>query len=330
MLRTLASFLITLVVLHPAFLPDAVAARPDVDINALQPAAQKKSEKWVRLPSEQEQDQDTNGEYRYIVQFEDEPLPLYEGGIAGLSPASLINGKLNTSSSAARAYVGHLQQRQAAMLANMNATAGVITVERTHQHALNAVTVRMTEAAANKVRNLPGVKLVERDRAVELNTATSVPFIGATQVWDGSATGGLAYKGEGMVVGIIDSGINHEHPAFADIGGDGYDHTNPLGSGVYLGECATVAGLCNDKLIGAYTFLAAQTSTPADEILLPGDTPSTDTDGHGTHVASTAAGNVLANVALPDADGNPSSVVFSQVSGVAPHANVVADRKSVV
>ncbi|MDX1517346.1 MAG: S8 family serine peptidase, partial [Woeseiaceae bacterium] len=266
----------------------------------------------------------TGGEHRYIVQFDDEPLPLYDGGIVGLSPASLVGGKLNTSSSAARAYVAHLQRKQADMVSDMNATAGGITVERTHQHALNAVTVRMTEAAANKVRNLPGVRLVERDRAVPLNTATSVPFIGADQLWDGSATGGVPFQGEGMVVGIIDSGINHEHPSFADVGADGYDHTNPLGSGVYLGECATIPGLCNDKLIGAYTFLDAQDSTPPDEILIPGDPPSTDTDGHGTHVASTAAGNILAGVALPDADGNPGSIVFPQISGVAPHANVVA------
>ncbi len=36
------------------------------------------------------------------------------------------------------------------------------------------------------------------------------------------------------MIGVLDRGINSDHPSFADIGGDGYDHTNPLGSGNYL------------------------------------------------------------------------------------------------
>ena len=287
----------------------------------LEAAKMKRSEKWVRPMNEQAPDD--GGPHRYIVHFDDEALPLYKGGISGLAAVNVGNGRIDPNSSAAVAYVNHLQQRQGSMLAQMSAEVAGLKVERTHQHALNAATIRMTAAAANKVRGMPGIKFVERDQAVELTTATSPTFIGANEVWDGSATG-VEYQGEGMVVGIIDGGINHDHPSFAAVGADGYQHINPLGSGNYLGDCATFAGLCNDKLIGAYAFLDAQTSPVPDEILLAGDPPSTDTDGHGTHVASTAAGNFLENIALPDADGNPSSVVFAQISGVAPHANVVA------
>jgi hypothetical protein len=129
--------------------------------------------------------------------------------------------------------------------------------------------------------------------------------------------------GEGMIVGIIDSGINATSAAFADVGGDGYDHTNPLGAGTYLGVCnptntyaRTAAEFpCNDKLIGAYTWEATNSSPNTG--VTPALPSPNDEDSHGSHTASTAAGNVVAGVEI-------SGLPVGQVSGVAPHANVVA------
>ena len=324
MIRKLANVAIASALVALPFSLIASTPRDAVDVSTLKAATAKQSVKWLRAPNVAAPI-DTSGEvHRYIVQFEEAALPLYAGSINGLAAVNVGNARLDANSPAARAYVSHLKSRQSEMLTKMASEVGTIQVERTHQHALNAATVRMTETVASKVRRMPGVKFVERDQAVEPTTATSVPFIGSEQVWNGSATGGVGYLGEGVVVGIIDSGINHEHPSFAATGDDGYTHTNPLGSGNYLGECNEYEGLCNDKLIGAYTFLNAQPSDPADEILLPGDAPSSDTDGHGSHVAGTVAGNILYNIALYDADGNPSSIVFDQISGVAPHANIIA------
>ncbi|MEM6484914.1 MAG: S8 family serine peptidase [Pseudomonadota bacterium] len=265
----------------------------------------------------------SSAEARYIIQFDRNAVPL-----AIATTLERISGQpvesVDIQSPEAVQEASQLESEQNAMLDKISNEAGAIEVVRTHQHALNAAVVRMSAATAAKVAAMPGVRAVERDQAVELSTPTSVPFIGADQVWDGTATGGVSYLGEGTVVGIIDSGINHAHPSFAATGGDGYTVINPLGEGTYLGECATIADLCNSKLIGAYTFLDSQTSDPPDEALIPGDPPSRDTDGHGSHVAATAAGNVVNDVALPDADGNPGSIVFDQIAGVAPHANIVA------
>lgn len=145
----------------------------------------------------------------------------------------------------------------------------------------------------------------------------------------GAASGAIAgYQGEGVVVGVIDSGINTGHPAFAEVGGDGYRHLNPLGQGVFRGACdpANLPGVadgnpsgynpairCNNKLIGAWTF--AQTA-PVPNAATGAPSPN-DENGHGSHTASTAAGNVLLNVRL-------NGATFPRIAGVAPRASLIA------
>ncbi len=109
------------------------------------------------------------------------------------------------------------------------------------------------------------------------------------------------------MVGVIDTGINHDHPSFAEVGPiDGYVHSNPRPT--FLGLCDPITGLpfCNDKLIGYYDFTAE-----------PGGPD--DLNGHGSHTASTAAGNVV-DVVLEA----PTTTFTRRISGVAPHANIVA------
>ena len=115
-------------------------------------------------------------------------------------------------------------------------------------------------------------------------------------------------RGEGIIVGIIDTGINSAHPAFAAVSGDGYAHTNPYGSGNYVGYCVANPSFCNDKLIGAW---ALHTSSTNPE----------DTNGHGSHVAGTAAGNWLPGPVLI---APTNSYPFAAASGVAPRANIIA------
>jgi subtilisin family serine protease len=153
------------------------------------------------------------------------------------------------------------------------------------------------------------VRHVERDSTRQLHTDNGPPWIGADEVWGEDPPAGNAACvgtcGEGVVVGIIDTGINHDHPSFADVGGDGYDHANPRAP-VFFGACAPATGLpfCNDKLIGFYDFTG---------------TGPEDDNGHGSHVASTSAGNVLHAVLEA-----PTITLERDISGVAPHANIIA------
>jgi uncharacterized repeat protein (TIGR01451 family) len=119
------------------------------------------------------------------------------------------------------------------------------------------------------------------------------------------------HRGEGVIVGMLDTGVNPVHPSFAEVDGDGFEHENPYGSGNFVGVCedpldSDYEDICNDKLIGAWNF---HPSSPS----------ATDWNDHGSHVGSTIAGN------RHDAVFTVGSDVFTRtVSGVAPRANVIS------
>ncbi|MGH9187294.1 MAG: S8 family serine peptidase, partial [Acidimicrobiales bacterium] len=245
---------------------------------------------------------------RYIIRLSDPALASYEGGIGGLvptMPAARGEHKLDVSSPASRAYLAHLTARHGAAELAMQAALGrALDVVFDYRYAYNGMAVELSAAEAATVRRLPGVTKVQPDFERHIVTDAGPAWIGAPSIWDGTATGGPpGTKGEGVVVGVIDTGVNFDHPSFADVGGDGFNHTNPRGQ--FLGLCDPILGLpfCNGKLIGVYDFTG---TTPHDD------------NGHGSHTASTAAGNVV------DATLNaPTISVTKRISGVAPHANLI-------
>jgi subtilisin family serine protease len=250
----------------------------------------------------------------YIVQLEDPAVPSYRGGVAGLeatSPRVTGEEQLDVRSPESLAYSRHLLSKQDRLIADMEAALSrEVDVKFQYHLSINGLAVELTPDEAAQVAELDGVKSVVREWVEHLQTDVGPAWVGAEGIWDGSATGGFATKGEGIIVGVVDTGINHDHPSFADVGDDGYDHTNPWGAGNYTGYCDpananyTTTVTCNDKLIGLWSF---------DE-----DLPE-DYRGHGTHVASTAAGNVLSATFHA-----PTTAITRTISGVAPHANIIA------
>lgn len=267
----------------------------------------------------------SSGKHRYFIQLQDSPVALYQG--ANPNYAATIdekqNGKLNIKAISVVKYRGYLQKQQQKLLSKATSIIDSDAVKQQTTLAFNGLVVEMTQEQAKRFANLPGIAHIKRETLRYLTTDAGPTMIKAPAIWNGATTG-MASKGEGKIIGIIDTGINTDNASFADVGDDGYDHTNPWGANNYSGDCSKAEWkhLCNDKLIGvhSYPLVTDQYAEFDDTVPANGE----DHNGHGSHVAGTAAGNVLLNRHLPNVIGEDSGVVFEQLSGVAPHANIVS------
>ena len=256
----------------------------------------------------------------YIVLLTEAPLATYSGGVAGIAaaPRTSVHGrpaKIDVQASQSRAYVAYLADKQRAFLDSAGAALGrPLQARFNYTYALNGMAVDLTADEAARLARTAGVASVRKSQLRKLATDSGPAWIGAPTIWQGTSTGGAAgTQGEGMLIGDIDTGINFGSPSFAATGSDGYQHVNPRGAGTYLGTCATGGtdvGKCNDKLIGAYTYVTSVPSGSPDVI-----GTATDYAGHGSHTASTAAGN--------HAQATTEEGATVAVSGVAPHANLI-------
>ncbi len=261
---------------------------------------------------------------RYIVILDDPPLATYDG--SGLSTPEKNNdttrllatsnrytgaSKLDVKSQRSRQYLQFLDDRFKHFRGEALLRLGrqLNTVHR-YRNALNGFSTDLTASEARNMRDMPGVKAVMEDEIQHLETDSGPAWIGADKIYAGSV-GFPASGGEGVVVGVIDSGVNWDHPSFSDPGAPGFNHVNPYGS--QLGLCSNAEVLCNDKLVGVYEFVVDNPNTATVEESNNGK----DNAGHGSHVASTAAGNPI-NLTL---NGIPTII-----NGVAANANIVSYR----
>jgi hypothetical protein len=256
---------------------------------------------------------------KYIIVYREAPLASYKGEIRNLPAPDRMksrSGRVSVNGARSRDYVRYLQGRQIAHESKIRNLVGrPLQVDRRLQHALNAAIASMSEAEAQRVRKLPEVAFVEEYREYQMDTDTGPTLIGAPALWNATPT---RYRGEGVVFGILDSGINFGSPSFAAQDESGYQHVNPLGDGNYLGTCASGgvdAGRCNAKLIGGYDFVCTARANTCGQAGIREEPGFGDTNGHGSHTASTAAGNART------AQYKSAPV---HLSGVAPRANIIA------
>ncbi|KGJ87858.1 S8 family serine peptidase [Thalassotalea sp. ND16A] len=278
-----------------------------------------------------------SGIHKYIVQLEDAPISAYDGGIKGLaSTRELVassrvatKSPLNLKQAKIATYQDYLFSKQTNFVAQAKAIQGLdVKVGREFSVSLNGFVTELTQDQASRLAKVPGVKYISRERIYQLNTFGTPEQTGANKVWTES-TANSSNMGEGTIVGIIDTGINTDHPSFAAVGDDGYTHINPLG-GNYLGDCADSPEYCNDKLIGVYSYpeITQAYSDPVFDESRPAI--GEDYHSHGSHVAGTAAGNILKNVPYKETEltaqgsGTETGLVLPQVSGMAPHANIIS------
>jgi subtilisin family serine protease len=247
---------------------------------------------------------------RYIVTFADEPVASYTGYKAGFAATRPAAGKkLNPKSAAVARWQKHLTAQHDAALAKVGAT-------KIYDYTVtnNGVAVQLTAKQATKLAAMKGVLSLSKDRLAHPDTTQSPHFLGldaAGGLWE--QLGGQTHAGAGVVVGVIDTGIWPESKAFK--GSTGIPVPADWHGKCVAGEQFAVTN-CNDKLIGARYYLAGfgKKFINKSDYLSP-----RDGDGHGSHTASTAAGNRVTGVKI---DG--TTFDNGIVSGMAPGAKVAA------
>ena len=145
--------------------------------------------------------------------------------------------------------------------------------------ALNGVAVRLTPGQADDLRRNADVALVEKD---SVRTLAGRPTRTAMVPGLPSRDRG----GAGVVIGIVDSGIAPESPVFSTVSGLGRSPEDFHG-GCEAGD-GWAADTCTRKLVAARWFVDG---FGADHIRSSESLSARDDDGHGTQVASIAAGD---------------------------------------
>lgn len=223
---------------------------------------------------------------------------------------------------------GDLKSKQDALDGDIQANGA--TVLSKFQDAYNGIKVQAPVSKVSALGSLRNVVAVKPLAIHQLENTQSVPFIGSPGAWTGAA----GVRGEGVKIGIIDTGIDYTH---ADFGGPGTvdsfnvalaaKRANQLPDPSWFGPGAP-------KVKGGIDLVGDDYNAnlpPGDPRTIPhpGVNPL-DCYGHGSHVAGTAAGFGVtsggATYSGPYNSATYSSTDFRVGPGVAPKADVYAIR----
>ena len=261
----------------------------------------------------------------YIVQMTDSPVVAYQGGIPGLRATKPARGKkVNPLSTDVIKYVGYLNAKHDAALAQVGGGRKAYD----YDFAFNGFAAELTAAQAKQIESVPGVAKVYADELLQMDTVSTPTFLGLTApggTWE--QLGGLKNAGEGLIIGIVDSGAWPENPSFSDRRGTNGNFTQD-GKLDYKqipgwhGKCtpgeAFTATNCGQKLIGARWYNAGWGGDAAIDANWPEEFISArDWGGHGSHTASTAAGNNGVDAVIAGTN-------MGKLSGIAPRARIAA------
>jgi len=245
----------------------------------------------------------------YIVQLKDKPIAAYDGGIRGYAATKPGTGqKVDTGASAARSYAKYLDTQRDRTLDAIGVDADRLVAE--YDVAFNGMAVKLTESELYHLKKLDSVVNVWEDEIRYADTVQTPDYLGLTGpngVWD-TEFGGPDNAGEGIVVGVIDTGIDPNNPSFAPEG-------IPAPPETFTGTCDFGTDdwgtfECNNKIVGARFYGSEFGNTTAYDYL-----SARDMNGHGSHTAGTAAGN----------DGVPlqiNGISLGEASGMAPQAHI--------
>lgn len=214
-----------------------------------------------------------------------------------LKQASVVDGKAVIDKAAKKA----LLDEQAQVIQSLKAISSDIKILATYKLVLNAIAFVAPSNLSAEIAKIEGVNAVVENSNFDrpkisstehklsqlasvvasqgLNDHNTITFIGADKLHK------AGISGQGMRVGIIDTGIDYTH---AMLGGAGkkeiFDSINPSIATEYFP---------NQKVIGGADFVGTDYSAGAPEVeknIPKRDVNPIDEGGHGSHVGGTVAG----------------------------------------
>ena len=256
----------------------------------------------------------------YVVLLDAAPAAAYDGRVHGLQATRPAGGhRFDRTRPAVSAYAAWLTRRQDDLLRE----AGGPDVLYRFTTAVDGFAATLTGDQVQTLRADPRVLRVERSVKHHLDRTRAVPAVGSSArdllgldgpdgAW--ARAGGVERAGRGVVIGVVDSGLWPESPSFNAVA----DATPGTAASLpgFHGDCAAGERWgpedCSDKVVSARWFVHGfgAENTAGAEYLSP-----RDGTGHGSHVASTAAGDHGVRVQI---DGQR----FGTTSGMAPAARL--------
>jgi subtilisin family serine protease len=251
-----------------------------------------------------------SGTGSYIVQLDDSPVAEYDGDIAGLAATRVVpGGKLLKTAAPVVDYVKHLAAERDDVLKSVPQVKKLYDYNYTYA----GFSAEMSYDDAVKLAKSSGVKSVEPSELEHADTVDTPRFLGLSGkggAWQ--QAGGIDKAGDGVIIGMIDSGFVPERASFAPMKTTA--QSDAIVAKKWKGTCQAgeeAPVTCNNKVIGARYFDKGIGTRPIPEEF---KSPR-DYGGHGTHTASTAAGNYGVDMSVLGRD-------YGKGSGMAPHARL--------
>ncbi|MEZ4229805.1 MAG: S8 family serine peptidase [Polyangiaceae bacterium] len=188
----------------------------------------------------------------------------------------------------------------------------------------NLIQVLVPASQVASLKRVPGVRGLAPVPYYGRNLASAVPAVGAPKIWERVSP----LDGEGIVIGVMDSGIDYTH---ADFGGPGTTAAyNANDSAIVEPNSFPTARVVGGTDFAGDAYDGNVAPKPdADPLDCARQVGGRISGGHGTHVAGIAAGNGVLKDGSPytgpyDTSLDPNA--FEVYPGVAPKASLHAIR----
>ncbi|CAI0443433.1 unnamed protein product [Linum tenue] len=181
---------------------------------------------------------------------------------------------IETTTSASAVHISLLQKVTGSV------SLAAESLVHSYSKSFSGFAAKLTKAETEKLSGHEGVVSVFPSQLRQLHTTRSWDFIGFPQ------TVARATVESDVIIGMLDTGIWPESQSF---NASGYGPPPQK----WKGTCQSSSNFtCNNKIIGARFYHAGQDLNDGETI------SPRDTEGHGTHTASTAAGNIVTHASL--------------------------------